>query len=164
MRGKKTKQFTVIRSLRGEGAVVEPRSGIFDHDIDNQPRRRIPTPEDPPYEYQRLVVNPFLTILIWIIFSGLHRGIEPRLTVAVLFAVLGVFVLGLFLVQFHCLDCGATGWLVRYQHHACPKVVARWQSRVIHRFHGPVLRIQLIAWLVVTAAALLLGVLALGRR
>jgi hypothetical protein len=81
-----------------------------------------------------------------------------------LVAVLVVFVLGLFLVQFHCLDCGATGWLVRYQRHACPKVVARWRSRVVRRFHGPRLRIQLIAWLIVTMAALLLGALALGSR
>ncbi|HEX3449846.1 MAG TPA: hypothetical protein VHS97_16450 [Isosphaeraceae bacterium] len=143
---------------------MEAGSGIFDHDLDAQPRRRIPTREDPPYEYQRLVVNPFLTVLIWIIFSGLHRGIEPRLTAAVFVAVLVVFVLGLFLVQFHCLDCGATGWLVRYQRHACPKVVARWRSRVVRRFHGPRLRIQLIAWLIVTMAALLLGALALGSR
>jgi hypothetical protein len=44
-------QFTKTKS-------VNPPSGIFDHDLDAQPRRRIPTPDDPPNEYQRLVVNP----------------------------------------------------------------------------------------------------------
>ena len=64
-----------------------------------------------------------------------------------------VFALALLLIQFHCLDCGATGWLFRYQQHACPRVVARWQNQVVRRFHGPRLRIQLIAWFIVTAAA-----------
>ena len=142
---------------------MESRSGTFDHDLDAQPRRRIPTPEDLPHEYQRLVVNPFLTVLAWITFAGLLRSVVPRHDAAGLAADIVVFALALLLIQFHCLDCGATGWLVRYQHHACPKVVARWQSRIIRRFHGPRLRIQLVAWFILMLAAVVLGMLALGR-
>ena len=141
---------------------MEPGGGIFDHDLDSEPRRRNRTPEDPPYEYQRLVVNPFLTILAWIVFLGLLRTVVPRQDAAGLDADIVVFGLALLLIQFHCLDCGATGWLVHYQHHACPKVVARWQNRIIRRFHGPRLRIQLIAWFIFVLAALVLGVVALG--
>jgi hypothetical protein len=140
---------------------VESGGGVFDRDLDAQPQRRISTRDDPPYEYQRLVVNPFLTLLAWIVFLGLLRSVVPSQDAAGLVADIVVFGLALLLIQFHCLDCGATGWLVRYQHHACPKVVARWQNRTVRRFHGPRLRIQLIAWLIVMMAALLLSVLAL---
>ena len=144
---------------------MEPGGGIFDHDLDAQPpRRRNANPPDPPYEYQRLVVNPFLTILAWIIFLGLLCSVVPSQDVAGLAADIVVFGLALLLIQFHCLDCGATGWLVRWQRHACPKVLARWQSRIIRRFHGPRLRIQLIAWFILVFAALLLGMIALGSR
>jgi hypothetical protein len=143
---------------------VEPGGGIFDHDLDAQPRRRrrIPRPDDPPCEYQRLVVNPFLTVLVWIGFLGLLCTVVPRQELAGLAADIVIFGLALLLIQYHCVDCGATGWLVRYQHHACPKVVERWRNRIIRRFHGPRLRIQLIAWFIFMIAAVVLGVLALG--
>jgi hypothetical protein len=145
----------VIHSQRGEGAIVEPGGGIFDRDLDNQPRRRIPTPGDAPYEYQRLVVNPFLTVLVWIIFLSLLRVIGPAPD-AVTAGIL-VFPVTLFLIQFHCLDCGATGWLACHQRHACPKVVDRWQRRVVRRFHGPGIRLQLISWFIFIMAALVLA-------
>ena len=141
---------------------MEPEGGIFDRDFDAQPRRRIPTPEDPPYEYQRLVVNPLLTVLAWNAFLALLRTVVPRPDTAGLVVDIVVFALALLLIQFHCLDCGATGWLFRYQQHACPRVVARWQNQVVRRFHGPRLRIQLIAWFIVTAAAFVLFAIALG--
>jgi hypothetical protein len=146
----------VIYSQRSEGAIVEPGGGLFDRDLDNQPRGRIPTPGDAPYEYQRLVVNPFLTVLVWIIFLGLLRTVVPTQNAAGLVADILVFLLTPLLIQFHCLDCGATGWLAYYQRHACPKVVERWQRRVVRRFHGPGISLQLIAWFIFIIAALVL--------
>jgi hypothetical protein len=144
--------------------VVETGGEIFDHDLDAEPRRRIPMREDPPYEYQRLLVNPLLTVLVWIAILALLRTVVPRQNMAGLAVDIVVLALALLLIQFHCLDCGATGWLVRYQKHACPGVVARWQNRVVRRFHGPMLRIQLVAWLILTLATLVLGLVAFGSR
>jgi hypothetical protein len=140
---------------------VEQRGGIFDHDLDAEPRRRNPNPDHPPYDYQRLVANPFLTVLAWIVFLALLRVVVPRQDAAGLVADIVVFALTLLLIQFHCLDCGATGWLVRYHHHACPKVITRWQNRIVRRFHGPGLRLQLIAWFIFMMAALVLSLVAL---
>jgi hypothetical protein len=141
---------------------VDPRGGIFDHDLDAEPRRPNWNRVDPPYEYQRLVVNPFLTVLVWIVFVGLLRSVVPRQDAAGLAADIVFLFLAVLLIQFHCLDCGTTGWLIRYQHHACPNVIERWQNRIIRRFHGPRLKIQLVAWFILILAALLLGVIALG--
>ncbi len=135
---------------------MEPGGGIFDRDLDNQPRRRILTPGDAPYEYQRIVVNPFLTVLVWIIFLGLVRYVVSRQNAAGLAADILVFLLALFLMQFHCLDCGATGWLAYYQRHACTKVLERWQRRVVRRFHGPGIRLQLVGWFIFIMSALVL--------
>jgi hypothetical protein len=65
------------------------------------------------------------------------------------------------LVQFHCLDCGATGWLLRSRTHACPAVVARRQIRLVRRFRGPGLKLQLVVWFIILMAALVIGTVAL---
>ncbi len=141
---------------------MEPEGGIFDPDLDNQPRRPSLFAADPVHEYQRLVANPFLTVLAWVIFLGLLRGVVPRQEAAGLVADIVIFGLALLLAQYHCLDCGATGWLVRHQRHACPKVMIRWQNQIVRRFQGPGLGLQLVGWFIVTITAIVLGALAFG--
>jgi hypothetical protein len=140
---------------------VERRGGIFDHDLDAQPRRPNLVPSDPVDKYQRLVANPFLTVLAWIVLLGLLRGIPRGQEAAGLAAGMVVFVMALLLIQFHCLDCGATGWLLRRHHHVCPKVMRRWQNQIVRRFHGPGLGLQLVGWFIIMLAALVLGLVAL---
>jgi hypothetical protein len=143
---------------------VEPGGGIFDPDLDNQPRRQAFVPADPVDKYQRFVANPFLTVLAWIVLTGLLRGVAPGQELAGLAAGIVVFMMSLLLIQFHCLDCGATGCLLRRHHHVCPKVMTRWQHQIVRRFHGPGLGLQLIGWFIVMMAAFVFGTVALGSR
>jgi hypothetical protein len=141
---------------------VEPGGSIFDPDLDNQPRRQAFVPADPVDKYQRLVANPFLTVLAWIVLAGLLRGVAPGQELAGLGAGIVVFMMSLLLIQFHCLDCGATGCLLRRHHHICPKVMIRWQNQIVRRFHGPGLGLQLVGWFIVTITAIVLGGVAFG--
>ena len=68
----------------------------------------------------------------------------------------GLLALDFFLVQYHCRDCGATGWLLRYRKHVCPAVVARWHQRELPRFRGPGVRAQLVGWLILSLSATIL--------
>jgi hypothetical protein len=83
-----------------------------------------------------------------------------------------LFLLGLsllfvafFFLQFHCLDCGTTDWLIRYRRHACPMIVARYQDRHAGRVRVPSVKTQMTIWFYFLAGALLLlGVFLSGRR
>jgi hypothetical protein len=143
---------------------VEPGGSVFDPDLDAQPRRQAFVPADPVDRYQRLVANPFLTVLVWIVLTGLLRGVAPGQELAGWAAGILVFMLSLLLIQFHCLDCGATGCLLRRHHHVCPKVMIRWQNQIVRRFHGPGLGLQLIGWFIVMMAALVFGMVAIESR
>ena len=75
---------------------------------------------------------------------------------------LGLFLVGLILFvvplplgQYHCLDCGATGWAVRAARHACPSVVARLHHPDAGWLRVPRLRTQFKAWIVLVLLALL---------
>jgi hypothetical protein len=68
----------------------------------------------------------------------------------------GLLALECLLVQYHCRDCGATGFLVRYRRHTCPAVLARWHHRERPRFRGPGVRAQLVAWLILLLSVAIL--------
>ena len=142
--------------------------------VDADPRRRHHDPEfDPPrspgpgpphllpQDYQRLVGNPFLAVLGLILWSGALRlalhARNLRFTLLLFACLAGIA----FLLQYHCLDCGATGWLFRWRVHACDQVLARRRTGRILRFRGPVPTIQALLWCYLLLVAAILAWIAL---
>jgi hypothetical protein len=137
-----------------------------DPELDPPPRRpTTPGPARPPFspqEYQRLVANPFLAVLgliVWVV--AMRQALALRNLAVVLLTLLGLVALG-YLLQYHCLDCGATGLLSRWKSHACERVRARQQFDQVRRFRGPNPVFQTVLWgyllavLAILAAAVLL--------
>jgi len=143
---------------------VEPGRATFDPDLDLQPRRPSPDPSVPVDEYQRLVANPFLAVLCWLAMFGLLREAVRRQNLALFMTGISFSFVAFFFLQFHCLDCGATGWMLRSWAHACPAVVVRRQSSFVRRIRGPGLKLQLVAWFIFLTAVFVLGMVALGLR
>jgi hypothetical protein len=86
-------------------------------------------PTLPIEAYQRLVANPFLGLLgflLWI-FALRWLGYElgPALPWPLHMAVFAAGGLILLLFQYHCLDCGASGSLFRWHRHECEAVLER---------------------------------------
>jgi hypothetical protein len=123
----------------------------FDRDIDLQPARAS-DPTEPIDSYRQLVANPLLAVasavgaIVLIRMSLQSRNLPLFLaSIALLFA-------SILLIQFHCLDCGAMGWGVAANRHACPPIVARWREGRPCRWRIPGLKIQLILWLYLLAS------------
>lgn len=139
---------------------MEPSAPSPTHDPELDPPRRRPSgPERPPFipqEYQRLVANPFLAIVgltAW--FAAIRRAFAVRNLTMFGLALLGlVAVFGL--LQYHCLDCGATGHLFRWKSHACERVLARQRTNDVRRFRGPNPMFQTVLWLYALAGAAIL--------
>jgi hypothetical protein len=143
---------------------VEPGQGTFDRELDTQVRRPVSDSLEPIDGYQRLVANPFLALLAWLVAFGLMSESMKRQNAALLMTGIILLFVACFFLQFHCLDCGMTGWLLRSWAHACPAVVARRQSQVVRRFHGPGLKLQLVAWFILLMAVFILGIVTLESR
>ena len=90
-----------------------PGRRTYDPDLDIQPRPPSLGPTEPVEAFQRLVANPFLTFFAWLVAFGLVVQSLHRLNLALFVAGLALLFLAFLLLQFHCLDCGATGWLLR---------------------------------------------------
>jgi hypothetical protein len=125
------------------------------------PRRPGPRPSRPPFlpqEYQRLVANPFLALVGLIAWVAAFRWALIRRSLA----EVGIALLGLvavfFLLQYHCLDCGATGLLYRWKSHACECVRARQEADRVRRFRGPNPVLQTVFWGYLLAGAAVLAV------
>ena len=103
-------------------------------------------------------------VLSWVAAIGLVRASVEQKNLALLMTAVILFFIAFFFLQFHCLDCGATGWLLRSWAHACPAVVARRRSQAVRRFRGPGLKLQLAAWFIFLTAAFILGAVGLGSR
>jgi hypothetical protein len=147
----------------GETA-VEPGRGTFDRELDLQPRRPPPQPIEPIEDCQRLLANPLLGVLFWIgALMMLRESVRRHDLTLFVWALLFVLV-GMVFIQFHCLDCGKTGWLLRSRSHACPAVIARRESKWVRRFRLPGLKVQLVVWLILMMAALVLGMVAIASR
>jgi hypothetical protein len=143
---------------------VQSGPDVYDRDLDPQPRRSLDPAHVSIAPYQRLIVNPFLAVLVFVIIVAIALY-AIRTEILGLFPFLVILVLlDPFLVQYHCLDCGATGWLIRYRKHGCPTVVARFQLGEHRRFRGPSVKLQLVGWLVSLAAAAVVGLVMLLRR
>ncbi len=129
----------------------EDWSRTDDHDVDvaSVGGTTFPEPIDP---YRRLVANPLLGVAGCVLAIVLIRySLEHR--------ILALFLLGItlmpgafFFSQFHCLDCGATGWLLAGRRHICPRLLVRWREGRMGRWPYPRLKTQMILWLYVLAS------------
>jgi hypothetical protein len=143
---------------------VEPAAGRFDREFDSNGGRPARRGDEPLENHQRIVVNPFLTILAWVVMLGLVRASIRTQSLALFLAGGALLLLACLLLQFHCLDCGKTDWLLRRRVHACEAVVIRWRNQDTRRFRGPSVRAQLIAWFLFVTITLVLGTVALLSR
>jgi hypothetical protein len=143
---------------------VEPGPDVFDRDLDPAPRRSRDPASVSIAPFQRLVVNPFLTVLLLVIIVAILRFATQTQNTALFQIGIGLILVDVLLVQYHCLDCGATGWLIRYRKHGCPTVVTRFQRGEWRRFRGPSVKLQLAGWIVILATAFILGLIVLLSR
>lgn len=142
----------------GRNVDNNPRSPLFDPQLDTSHElstSRLPAlPIEAIGEHQRLVVNPLVAILCSLAGVALIQH-ALRTRNVVLFGIgVGVLFLSLLLIQFHCRDCGATGWYLHASRHACASVVARWRQNVVAR-SGLRARTQLLIWSYVMVFSLL---------
>ena len=91
----------------------EPTPTLFDPDHDTPHGLPRGLRSDVTSAYQRVIVNPLLAILGWLLAIVLIRYSTRLHNLALyLTAILWLFV-PFVLIQFHCLDCRVTGWLLR---------------------------------------------------
>jgi hypothetical protein len=140
------------------------RTGTYDPELDVRPGRPSLLSGESIEDYQRLVANPFLAIFIWLADFALLRESLRRQNLPLFLASAAAVFIPFFLLQFHCLDCGRTGWLLRSRRHVCPPVSARYQNREMRRLRGPNVRTQLFLWLHAVLAALVLFLILRYRR
>jgi hypothetical protein len=139
---------------------VDPGQGTYDRDLDSTPFGHARPRSESIAPYQRVVVNPFLAVLALIITVAYERWAIAYGFTGFLEVGFALLALDLFLIQYHCRDCGATGWLLRVQKHVCPAVLARWHLGERPRFRGPGVRAQLVIWFILLASALILALVA----
>jgi hypothetical protein len=150
----------------GDHQAVEhdPWPSTYDRDLD-VPQRPDRAPDEPLGPYRRLVANPLLTIASCVAAIVLMRvGLQQR-TLPLFLAAIGLLFGAPFFLQFHCLDCGVTGWLLRSKRHACPPALARWREGRQTRWRMPEPKTQLILWIyvLVSLGSLLFILFGTGR-
>lgn len=139
---------------------------ILDPDFSSSlpPRRRLPPPII-PQEYQRLVANPFLAVLYLIASMAAIRFVVLVKNLFLFLAVVASLGLSFLLFQYHCLDCGRTGWLFRWRRHACERVVERQSTGRVRRFRGPTPILQTILWVyLLLGIAVFVAIVSWGSR
>jgi hypothetical protein len=105
---------------------------------------------------KRLLVNPFLVVMDWLLAVSILRAAFKRAD-SVLFEVGAVLLLlSFFLLQYHCLDCGATGWMLLRRRHACPVEVRRRRNGRPPRWGVPSVGIQIVVWCYLLVAVVLI--------
>lgn len=96
--------------------------------------------------FQRLVVNPFLVLLVWLAAYLLARhGVHLR-SLPWFLVGLGLGLAAPLFLQCHCLDCGATFWLPSRARHACRGVSARVAASRPRPALFPSLTLQVVFW------------------
>jgi hypothetical protein len=124
----------------------------------------VPMPaEDVVRYYQRLIVNPFLTLCAGFLTLLLSELLARLNLVALIFPALGLGLGGAyFLLQYHCLDCGTTGPFHRWKRHSCSGIWERWNGgRGSWNLAYPDASTQLGLWLL---ACVIFGYLAFVAR
>ncbi|MGO9465736.1 MAG: hypothetical protein ACLQIB_34680 [Isosphaeraceae bacterium] len=102
------------------------------------------------------MVNPFLVVMDWLVAWAMLRAAVARINFRLFQVGTILLLLGFLLFQYHCLDCGATGWLIRRKRHACPEDVVRWRNRRPRRRSVPSAGTQIVVWFFLVAMAFLL--------
>lgn len=125
-----------------------------DPDFDRQPPVGPgPSREDVRY-FQRLVVNPFLSVLAGaaglLAVGAVDRARADNLFGPTVLIGLAVAYVSL---QYHCLDCGATGSYRRWRRHACPRVWDRRAGLLPSGPGFPPAPTQVILWILWLLAA-----------
>lgn len=137
-------------------------SGLHDTEIDmSGSGLRSSGPTEPIDAYRRLVANPLLAVATAVLSVLLMRASLQWDNLYLFLGSIGLLVGSLLLIQFHCLDCGETGWLLNRSRHRCPQAVARWRSGRIDRWWPPALSTQLAIWMHILAALGALGLILL---
>jgi hypothetical protein len=120
-----------------------------DPDIDPPHRRRHRWPADVPREFQRLLANPFLALVVFVagfeFWIAIVRYSDAPLVWHTLFGI-GSVVFPVCLLHYHCLDCGHTGWFFRWKKHACDTVLARQYADLSPRLRLPSPTVQAVLW------------------
>jgi hypothetical protein len=127
---------------------------LFDRDLD-PPQRRPVVLRDEIRLHQRVIVNPLLAVVFWLADAFLLRMAYSLRDLAAFLGYLAVLILPFFVIQFHCLDCGTTGWYSRVHNHACSAVVARRAGRLARPWF-PAPDVQFRVWFGVVVLAILL--------
>lgn len=120
--------------------------GTDDRILDWPPGRPAGFVRGPSRVHQRLVVNPCLTFVTSLAAAELIRVSLHSQEIAWFVTGDALLLAAWLLLQFHCLDCGRTGWLVRSSRHVCAGVQARWRDGDGRRFRGPGVIAQLVIW------------------
>jgi len=140
-------------------------AGVFDREIDlggRADRRGRRQAAERPEVYLRLVANPFLAVLGGVAWYAAMRGVLAVRRFDLFVPTLAALVLIPLLLEYHCLDCGATGRLYRASRHGCDRVVRRRQAGRPRRFRGPTVASQTVLWLAAFAVAWVALRVALG--
>jgi hypothetical protein len=142
----------------------DPWPSTYDRDLDVP--RRVPTgPRGPIEPYRRLVVNPLPAVAMGVVAVLLLRASLGWRSLAGFLSALVLLGASPFLIQVHCLDCGATIWLLRSWRHGCASVLARWQEGRPIRWPFPDPKAQVVLWLhILASVAALLLILFASRR
>jgi hypothetical protein len=150
-----------------EGSVEpgpNPSPSLFDPDLDIPRQAQSQLSGESIDDQRRLIVNPFLAVLGWLIVLVIIRISLRSLNSLMFLTGLGLLWVPVFLFQYHCLDCGATGWLQTFRRHCCPAVTARAQNGVAPRFPGFSVKSQVIGWIYFLVAAFVVIIIVLAAR
>jgi hypothetical protein len=126
------------------GIDSEPRAYDPEFDVTRHGRQYFVNPYF--HEHQRLVANPFLALASLIPWMLLFRHVFVARHLGALIGLLALVAVIPCLLQYHCLDCGATGMLFRWRRHACARVLARQVLATRGRFRGPNPTTQTVLW------------------
>ncbi len=121
----------------GQNVDNDPGSRVYDPLLDTSldltRSRQAAVPIEFVGQHQRLVVNPLVAFLCGLSAALLIRHALHTRNVMLFCAGVGVLFLSFLLIQFHCRDCGSTGWYLHASRHACAAVVARWRQNMVPR-------------------------------
>lgn len=106
--------------------------------------------------HQRLIVNPLVAILCSLAGVALIQHALRTRNAFLFCSAVGVLFLSLLLIQFHCRDCGATGWYLHAGKHVCAAVATRWRQNL--SASGLTARTQLLIWSYIMVFGLLMYV------
>lgn len=87
----------------------------------------------------------------------------PLLALAI--GALAIVVLSIYLLHYHCLDCGKTRWLFRWRYHSCPAVADRQRMGTGRLIPGPSPVTQTLLWtMLMCIAVMVVAIVEFGSR